>query len=188
MDSEQQKMLAGQWFNPQDKTLVNMRRRAKALCRELNNTPPEQFKQCQQLARQLFGKMDGCYIEPHFFCDYGQNIFLGKRFYANHGCTILDAARVEIGNQVLLGPQVQIITNNHPHNPETRVGGLQQALPVSIGHKAWIGGGAIILPGVSIGDGAVVAAGSVVTQDVPARHLVAGNPARVIRAVDDSIE
>jgi len=184
MDSEQQKMLSGQWFDPQDKTLVALRRRAKALCRELNNTPPEQFKQCQRLAQQLFGKVDGCYIEPHFFCDYGQNIYLGRRFYANHGCTILDAARVEIGDRVLLGPQVQILTNNHPLHADTRIDGLQRALPVTIGHWVWIGGGAVILPGVAIGDGAVIAAGSVVTRDVPAHHLVAGNPARVVRTME----
>lgn len=179
--SEQDKMLAGEWFNPQDKALVDQRRHAKRLCRELNSTPPENFKACQKIARQLFACVDGCYIEPHFSCDYGKNIYLGQRFYANHNCTILDAAKVTIGDHVLLGPNVQILTNNHPLDADKRTAGLQHAHPISIGNQVWIGGGAIILPGVTIGDGAVIAAGSVVTQDVPAFHLVAGNPAQIKR-------
>lgn len=181
--NESSKISNGDWFNPQDRALVEQRRQAKALCRELNNTPPENFKACQKIARQLFAQVDGCYIEPHFFCDYGKNIYLGKRFFANHNCTILDAAKVTIGDEVLLGPNVQILTNNHPLAPQERIKGAQQAKPITIGNHVWIGGGAIILPGVSIGDGAVVAAGSVVKEDVPERHLVAGNPAQKVRLV-----
>ncbi len=184
--TETDKARNGDWFNPQDRALVEQRRQAKVLCRELNNTPPENFKACQKIARQLFGQVDGCYIEPHFFCDYGQNIYLGKRFFANHNCTILDAAKVTIGDEVLLGPNVQLLTNNHPLSAEQRIKGLQQAKPITIGNHVWIGAGAIILPGVSIGDGAVIAAGSVVNKPIPAHHLAAGNPASIIREIKSS--
>lgn len=184
--TELKKMLSGDWFNPQDKPLVEQRRQAKALCRELNNTSPENFKACQKIARQLFASVDGCYIEPHFFCDYGVNISLGKRFYANHNCTILDAAKVTIGDHVLLGPNVQILTNNHPLDADERTAGLQQAKPVTIGNQVWIGGGAIILAGVTIGEGAVIAAGSIVTCNIPPYHLAAGNPARIKRQLDST--
>ncbi len=182
-NTEESKALNGEWFNPQDRALVEQRRQAKALCRELNTTPPENFKACQKIARQLFAQVDGCYIEPHFFCDYGKNISLGKRFFANHNCTILDAAKVTIGDEVLLAPNVQILTNNHPLNADDRVKGLQQAKPITIGNHVWIGAGSIILPGVCIGDNAVIAAGTVLNCDIPAGHLAAGNPARIVKEI-----
>lgn len=176
--SERQKMLSQQWFNPRDPELTAARVRAKKLCRELNQCTPEAFKAAQQIARQLFAKVQGCYLEPDFYCDYGFNIELGARFYANHHCVMLDAAPIWIGDDVMLGPAVQIYTVTHPLDAALRQSGIEQAKPIQIGHRVWIGGGAIILPGVTIGEDAVIAAGSVVTKDVPAGTVVKGNPAR----------
>lgn len=182
--TEQEKMAAGLWFNPADKALAQQRKDAKALCVQMNQHGPLPFKAHQQLAGQLFGKVGSCYIEPHFFCDYGRNIELGRNFYANHNCVILDAAKVSIGDDVLFGPAVQIYTVTHPLDAVQRKTGLEQGKAVTIGHSVWVGGGAIILPGVTIGEGAVIAAGAVVTKDVPAYAVVAGNPAKVIKTLD----
>lgn len=181
MTSEREKMSQHQWFDPRDRELTELRRRAKQLCRQLNTQGPEPFKAHQQLARQLFGAVGSCYIEPDFWCDYGVNIKLGQRFYANHHCVMLDAAAIDIGDDVMLGPAVQIYTVTHPMAASSRVTGLEQAHPVTIADRVWIGGGTIILPGVSIGEGAVVAAGSVVKQNVAPYTLVAGQPARLIK-------
>lgn len=181
--TEQEKMAAGLWFNPADKVLALQRMHAKALCVQMNQQGPLPFKAHQQLAGQLFGKVGSCYIEPHFFCDYGNNIELGQNFYANHNCIILDAAKVSIGDNVLLGPAVQIYTVTHPLDATQRKTGLEQGKAVTIGNSVWVGGGAIILPGVTIGEGAVIAAGSVVTKAVAAYVVVAGNPATVIKTL-----
>lgn len=176
--SEQEKMQQGDWFNPRDKTLTNLRKIAKQRCRQLNEQGPEAFRQHQQLAKALFAQVGSCYIEPDFYCDYGINICIGQRFYANHHCVILDAATVIIGDDVMLGPAVHIYTVTHPLQAEQRATGIEQAKPVRIGNNVWIGGQAIILPGVTIGDGAVIAAGSVVSRDIAPYTLVAGQPAR----------
>lgn len=179
--TEQEKMAAGYWFNPADKSLAQLRKNAKALCAQLNQQGPLPFKAHQQLASQLFGKVGSCYIEPNFFCDYGVNIELGQNFYANHNCVILDAGKVCIGDDVLFGPAVQIYTVSHPLDAVQRKTGVEQGKAVTIGNSVWVGGGAIILPGVTIGEGAVIAAGAVVTKDVPAYVVVGGNPATVIK-------
>lgn len=181
--TEKEKMLNQQWFNPRDAELSKARSTAKQGCRALNQQGPEPFKTHQQLAKQLFGKVQSCYIEPDFYCDYGFNIELGARFYANHHCVILDAALVQIGDDVMFGPGVQLYTVTHPLDAASRVTGLEMAKPIRIGHKVWIGGGAIVLPGVCIGDEAVIAAGSIVTKDVAAGMLVQGNPAKAVRQV-----
>jgi maltose O-acetyltransferase len=181
--TEQEKMAAALWFNPADKTLALKRKQAKALCLQLNQQGPLPFQAHQQLAKQLFGKVGSCYIEPHFFCDYGFNIELGQNFYANHNCVILDAAKVLIGDDVLLGPAVQIYTVTHPLEAAKRQAGLEMGKAVRIENSVWVGGAAVILPGVTIGEGAVIAAGSVVTKDVPPYVVVAGNPAKVIKTL-----
>lgn len=183
MTSEREKMASQQWFNPADRELAAQRRRAKQLCRQMNQQGPDPFKAHQQLARQLFGSVGSCYIEPDFWCDYGGNIHLGQRFYANHQCVMLDAATITIGDDVMLGPAVQIYTVSHPMAASERVTGIEQAHPVTIGNRVWIGGGAIILPGVSIGEGAVIAAGAVVNRDVAPHTLVAGQPAKLIKTL-----
>jgi len=130
----------------------------------------------------LFGAMGrDVFIEVPFHCPYGVNIHLGDGVYMNSGCVILDCARVEIGDKTLLGPQVQIYTAIHPLDPEERASFLETAKPVTLGRNVWIGGGAIVLPGVTIGDGAIVGAGAVVTRDVAPGATVAGTPARAMQ-------
>jgi maltose O-acetyltransferase len=129
----------------------------------------------------LFGRLaDDAIIEAPFHCDYGFNISVGAHFYANLNCLFLDCAPIEIGDQVLLGPGVHLYTATHPLSSAERRKGLELAKPITVGDDAWLGGGAIVLPGLTIGDRAVVGAGSVVTRDVPAGERVAGNPARPI--------
>ena len=137
------------------------------------------------LLHQLFGSLgDGTVIRPLFACDYGYNIRLGRNAFINFNCVFLDCASIEIGDNLQMGPAVQIYTATHPLEADLRRSGLEYARPVSIGHDVWIGGGAIILPGVTIGDRSVIGAGSVVVHDVPAAKVVAGNPARIIRELD----
>jgi maltose O-acetyltransferase len=126
----------------------------------------------------------GVWIEPPFYCDYGSNITLGDKVYFNFNCIILDIAPVVIGSGVMFGPAVQIYTATHPLNAAERNSGLEFGLPISIGDDVWVGGGAIICPGVKIGARSVIGAGSVVTKDIPEDVLAVGNPCRVIRAIE----
>jgi maltose O-acetyltransferase len=132
------------------------------------------------LAEQFGAVGEGAVIRPPFHCDYGYNIHLGKDVFLNFNCVILDVVKVTIGDGTQIGPAVQIYTADHPRDPAQRKAGLETGRPVSIGRNVWIGGGAIILPGVTIGDDAVIGAGSVVTRDVPAGATAVGNPARVL--------
>ncbi|KQQ86462.1 maltose acetyltransferase [Massilia sp. Leaf139] len=132
------------------------------------------------LRERLGGVGEGALLRPPFYCDYGSNIHVGKGVFINYNCVILDVVRVTIGDDTRIGPAVQIYTADHPRDPALRRSGLESGIPVTIGNNVWIGGGAIILPGVTIGDDAIVGAGSVVTRDVPAGATVAGNPARVV--------
>jgi maltose O-acetyltransferase len=170
--------------NPFDPELAKARKRAKALCQQLNALRADQTKARKPIYQQLFGKVSRAYIEPHFFCDYGSNIFLGEDFYANHNCIILDGAEVHIGDRVLLGPGVQIYGTTHPLDPVERASGKEFCASVRIGNDCWIGGGAIILPGVTIGDRAVIGAGALVTGDIPAGALALGSPARVVKTIE----
>jgi maltose O-acetyltransferase len=168
-------------YDPSQPELVAARERARGVLARYNATPEG------QLLRELLARVGAePYVEPPFFCDYGTNTSLGDRFYANTGCIFLDSAPVTIGDRVLFGPAVQLLTATHPVEAELRAQGLEYAEPISIGDDAWLGGGAIVLPGVTIGDRAVVGAGSVVTRDVPADVVVAGNPARVIRSLEEA--
>ncbi len=170
-------------INPFEPELVAARKRAKKLCQELNALSADQMKARKPIYQQLFGQVSTAYIEPNFFCDYGSNIFLGERFYANHNCVILDCAEVRIGNRVMFGPNVQIYATTHPLDPLERATGKEFSAAVTIGDDCWIGGGAIILAGVTIGKGSVIGAGSLVNKDIPAYVVAAGNPCRVIKSV-----
>lgn len=180
--NEKEKMLAGKLYNAfTDKELVEDRCKVREIFREFNNTCK------QELLEKIFQKkLDGVFIEPPFHCDYGYNIELGKNVYMNFGCTILDCARVEIGDNCMLAPNVQIYSAAHPIDVKTRNAGLEYALPITIGKNCWIGGSAIILPGVTIGDNCVIGAGSVVTKDIPANSVAVGNPCRVIKKVEEN--
>ena len=169
--------------NPHDPQLRVERKRAKQLCQQLNALPADQIKARKPIYQQLFGQVSSAYIEPNFYCDYGSNIFLGEKFYANHNCVILDCAEVRIGDRVMFGPSVQIYATTHPLDPLERATGKEFCAAVTIGDDCWIGGGAIILAGVTIGKGSVVGAGSVVTKDIPEGVVAVGNPCRIIKTI-----
>lgn len=172
-------MTLGRWYSCIDPELERLRAKARDAVHEHNTLPPKQRGSIGPTLAQLFAEVaSDAFIEPPFHCAYGMNIALGEGVYLNAGCTILDTARVRIGNTSMLGPNVQIYCAEHHRDPEKRKAGLEIAKPVYIGDNVWIGGGAIILGSVSIGDGAIVGAGAVVTKDVRARTTVMGNPAR----------
>jgi len=181
--SEKEKMLKGMEYFPSDKTLQQEREHAKKLCQIFNGFDIGDRKGSRKLLSEFVGTYNGAWIEPNFYCDYGYNISLGKNFYANHGLVILDAAKVTFGNDVLLAPGVLISTATHPLDPHKRKKGIETARPIAIGNNVWIGMGAKILDGVSIGDNAVIAAGAVVNKDVQANTLVAGVPAKLLKQI-----
>ena len=166
-------------FKPE---LVAGRKRAKLLCQQLNALRADQHKARKPIYQELFGKVSNTYIEPNFFCDYGSNIFLGEKFYANHNCVILDVAEVHIGDRVMFGPGVQIYTTTHPIDPVERATGKEFCAPVIVGDDCWLGGNVTVLAGVTIGKESVIGAGSVVTQDIPEGVVAVGNPCRVIKS------
>jgi maltose O-acetyltransferase len=176
MNSEKQKMLAGQLYNANDAQL--RAERAAAACWMARYNAAAAEIQPALLGEILARVGSGVEIRSPFYCDYGSNISLGDGVYLNFNCVILDVAAVTIGDGTLIGPAVQIYAADHPRDAELRRLGLELGRPVSIGRNVWIGGGAIILPGVTIGDDAIIGAGSVVTRDVPAGATVVGNPAR----------
>lgn len=180
MKTERQKMADGEWYTCLDDELETLRVAARVAVHEHNSLPPDERGSMGPKLHDLINAPNAI-IEAPFHCAYGINIALGDHVYLNAGCTILDCARVTIGDQSQLGPNVQIYCAEHHQDPIKRcVEGLEIALPVHIGKRVWIGGGAIILAGVSIGEGAVVGAGSVVTKNVAAGQVVVGNPARAI--------
>jgi len=177
-------MLAGELYDPLDAELVAGRGRARDLCQALNATPETGQAERRRILRALFGQGgDTVWMQPPFYCDYGANIELGERVFFNFNCVVLDVCRVRIGSFALFGPAVQIYTPMHPMDAGLRRK-QEYGKPVEIGADVWVGGGAIILPGVTIGARAVIGAGSVVTRDVPAGVFAAGNPCRVIRALE----
>lgn len=184
--SEKEKMLQGMEYFPSDKALFADRESAKALCHEFNLFDITDRKGSRALIKRLVGTYAGAWIEPPFYCDYGYNIKLGKNFYANHGLVILDGAQVSFGDDVMIAPGVLISTATHPLDPIKRTKGLETANPISVGNKVWIGMGAKILDGVTIGDNAVIAAGAVVNKDVAANTVVAGVPASVVKTIDST--
>ncbi len=177
MHSEKQKMLDGSLYRGSDPKLLEDRARALALLRAFNGADDAAVR-AAVLAR-LFGQVGaGATIMPAFACDYGYNIVIGRNFFANYNCVFLDCAPIVIGDDVKFGPAVQLYTAQHPLEAAARRGGLEFARPISIGDNVWIGGAAVICPGVAIGDDAVIGAGSVVTRNVAAGAVVGGNPAR----------
>jgi maltose O-acetyltransferase len=185
MKTEREKMLAGELYDPLDRDLVAGRQRARDLCQGLNATREAEQDERRRIVRELFGAGgDSVWMQPPFFCDDGSNIELGERVFFNFNCVVLDVCRVRIGDYALFGPAAQIYKATHPFNAERRRG-EELGEPVDVGSDVWVGGGAIILPGVRIGSRAVIGAGSVVTRDVPAGVFAAGNPCRVIREITE---
>ncbi len=188
MSPEHKKMLAGEMYDPMDAELVAARNLARNLCLDLNATREEQTEQRRQILLSLFGSGgDTVWLQPPFFCDYGANIHLGHRVFFNFNCIVLDVCEVRIGDFTLFGPAVQIYTATHPMDPVLRRG-QEFARPITVGRDVWVGGGAILCPGVNVGDRAVIGAGSVVTRDIPPGVFAAGNPCRVIRDIPEARE
>jgi maltose O-acetyltransferase len=182
--TEKTKMLAGELYRSADPELVADIRRAHRLLTRYNATPDEAADERTALLRELLGSCgDDTVIKPVFACDYGYNIRLGRNAFINYHCIFLDCAPIEIGDDLQMGPGVQLYTAEHPLEADMRRSGLEYARPIRIGSDVWIGGGAIILAGVTIGHGSVVGAGSVVVHDVPPASLVVGNPARIVRTL-----
>ena len=185
MRTEKEKMLAGELYDPLDAELVQARERARDLCQDLNLTPEKDQPARRSILKQLFGLGgDSVWLQPPFFCDYGQNILLGERVFFNFNCVVLDVCQVKIGDFSQFGPAVQIYTATHPMNAELRRK-QEFGKPIEIGSDVWVGGGAIICPGVKIGSKTVIGAGSVVTRDIPQGVFAAGNPCRVIREITE---
>ena len=184
MPTELDKMLAGQPYDPLDADLASKRARARDLCQALNATREADAEERRRLLVALFGRGgDTVWMQPPFFCDYGSNIELGERVFFNFNCVVLDVCPVRIGSFTLFGPAVQIYTALHPLQAERRRR-EEYGEPVEIGSDVWVGGAAVILPGVRIGARAVIGAGSVVTRDVPEGVFAAGNPCRVLRPIE----
>ncbi len=182
--TELEKMLAGELYTATDPELRRMSNRAKQLFSLYNQTDHTAEEAKNKILRKLLGKMGNhILINAPFYCDYGCHIAVGNNLFINYNCTILDCARVVIGNDVMLGPNVQIYTAYHPLNPAERIKGPELAAPIHIGDKVWLGGGVIVCSGVHIGDNTTIGAGSVVTKDIPPDVFAAGNPCRIIKTL-----
>lgn len=185
MTSEKERMLNGDRYDPHDPELVAERERARALTRRYNDTAATDDRGRRELLEELLGSLgEECHVEPPFRCDYGYNVHVGEDFYANFDCVVLDVCRVEIGRNCRIGPGVHVYTATHPLGARERIDGSESGEPVAIGDDVWICGRAVINPGVTVGDGAVVGSGAVVTEDVPDRVVVEGNPATVVRELE----
>lgn len=183
--TEKEKMIQGLMYNPLDKELCNDRDTARLLFQEINSIEESKKPFRDQRFYDLLPNVGkNLWIEPPFYCDYGYNIFAGENFFMNFNCCILDVAPVTIGNRVMFGPNVQIYTATHPLNAKERSSGEEFAKPITIGDDVWLGGGAIVCPGVTIGNGVVIGAGSIVTKDIPDNTFAAGNPAKVIKHIE----
>jgi len=187
--SEKAKMLAGELYRSADPELAAERQRTQRLLIRYNTTSGEVMSSRTALLRELLGAVgDGTVIMPIFACDYGYNIRLGQNAFINYNCVFLDCAPIEIEDNLQMGPAVQVYTATHPIEADVRRSGLEYARPIRIGHDVWIGGGAIILPGVTIGDRSVIGAGSIVVDDVPSASVVVGNPARIVRPLQGRMD
>ena len=178
-----ERMLAGDLYIADDDPQIAADHvRAMRLLEEFNRSAPDSPAERERLLRQLLGTLgEGSVIRPPFYCDYGYQTHLGARSFANFGLVALDVARITIGEDVQIGPNVQLLTPTHPIEAELRRAKWEAARPITIGNNVWLGGGVIVCPGVTIGDDTVVGAGAVVVRDLPARVVAVGNPARVIR-------
>ena len=185
--TEKEKAQAGLLYKSTEEELKSELMRCKNLCAEYNRLMPSQSEERKALLKKILGKTgENFWIEQSFWCDYGYNIEIGDNFFANVNLVILDGAKVRIGNNAFIAPNVGIYTAGHPFDVKQRNEGLEYAFPVTIGDNVWIGAQACILPGVTIGDNTVIAGGSVVTKDIPANVIAAGNPCRVIREITEA--
>ena len=180
-------MLAGLPYKAWLDGLEEERELCKQKVYEFNLLPPKERSRIPALLKELLGKTgDSLWVEPPFHCDYGWNIEVGENFFANDNLTILDVGKVTIGKNVMIAPNVSIYTAGHPVHPDSRNSGYEYGIPITIGDNVWIGGSVVILPGVTIGNNAVIGAGSVVTKDIPDNAIAAGSPCKVIRTITEA--
>lgn len=185
MKTEKEKMLAGELYDALDKELSDDRTRTRLLIKELNDSREDETAIRADILKKLIPNAGaGLWLQPPFYCDYGYNMILGEKVFFNFNCVVLDVTYVRIGSRTLFGPNAQIYTATHPINYKERASGLEYAKPITIGEDCWIGGSAVICPGVTIGDRTIIGAGSVVTRDIPSEVFAAGNPCRVIRNLE----
>ena len=181
MKSEKEKMLAGELYDASDPFLMQERQKARALMHQLNHTEYGNASVYRQIiAALLSNAATDIWVEPPFFCDYGYNIYTGKKVFFNFNCVLLDVMSIRIGSNVLVGPNVQLYIAAHPSDSMARRKGTEFAKPISIGNDCWIGGSAIVSPGITIGDRCIVGAGAVVINDIPPDTIVVGNPAKPV--------
>ncbi|EGR0775340.1 maltose acetyltransferase family protein [Vibrio cholerae] len=186
--TEREKMLSGEYYDPSDAELVKLRLEARLLTEKLNQTSVNCPDKRVEIIKSLLGSTgSSIHIESTFNCDYGLNIHVGENFYANFGCVILDVAEVRIGDNCFIAPQVGIYTATHPIDPIQRNSGLEFGKPIRIGNNCWIGGHATINPGVTLGDNVVVASGAVVTKSFGSNVVIGGNPARVLKEIEQPL-
>lgn len=184
--TEKEKMIAGELYFANDPELVADRMFARSQIQIINQAESAELR--SQLLKETFGRTGKkIYMEPVINFDYGYNIFVGENFYANFNCTFLDVSTIEIGDNCMFAPNVQLYTATHPLHPVKRNSGLEYAKPIKIGNNVWLGGGVIVTPGVTLGDNVVVGAGSVVTKSFPDNVVIAGNPARIIKTVEEEL-
>lgn len=180
--SQRERMLAGDLYLASDADLTRESRRAGEMVQQYNGAPHADDASRSAILRQLLGAVgDDSVLRPPFYCDYGYQIHIGSRVFANFGLVALDVARITIGDDVQIGPNVQLLTSTHPLDPAHRRDKWEAAKPITLGNNVWLGGGVIVCPSVTIGDNTVI--GAVVTRDVPSNVVAVGNPARVIRSV-----
>lgn len=184
--TQHERMLAGQLYRASDPELLAASRRARELTRRFNQTAGDQRQEREHLLQALLGSVgEQLYIEPPFYCDYGSHISIGDRFYANFDCIILDVCPIIIGDDVLFGPRVSLLSASHPIDSQVRASGLECGMPITIGDRVWLGGGVIVNPGVTIGSDTIVGSGAVVTKNVPSGVIAVGNPCRVLRPITE---
>ena len=183
---QKERMLAELPYIASDEVLSRERLECKRRIYELNQVHPDQYNRIPGLLKELFGKSgEAVFVEPPFHCDYGYNIEVGENFFANYNCTVLDVAKVKVGKNVMLGPNVSFYTAGHPLHHESRNSGYEYGISITVGDNVWIGGSVVIIAGVSIGNNVVIGGGSVVTRDIPDGVVAAGNPCRVIREITE---
>lgn len=184
--TEKEKALAGLEFMRGGQELKAQRDAAEMLCFQLNTTAPADTQTRAEILKQLLPHAgENCFIKSPFLCDYGEYITLGRNFFANYNCKLIDGGRITFGDDVLIGPDCTFVTPVHPIDPARRRAGFQQYKPITVGSNVWFGAGVLVCPGVTIGDNCVIGAGSVVVQDIPANSVAVGNPCRVIRVLTD---
>lgn len=180
--SEKEKMIAGEMYNAFTPQLISERSACKGLIYDFNQTRPEEEAKRNGILKKLFGTFGtNSVIEPPLRCDHGYNIHWGNNSFANYNFVVLDVCPVYVGDYVLIGPDVKFYSATHPTDPQERLEGLEYGKPIRVGNNVWIGGGSIVVAGVTIGDNSVIGAGSVVVKDIPANVVAVGNPCRVIK-------